>query len=332
MKKKTTKIIFGVVGALLLLVGIALSYVKLALPDVGPAPDMKIQATAAQIEHGRYLANHVAVCIDCHSSRDFSKLSGPIIPGTEGKGGEAFTREMGFPGQYYARNLTPMNLGSWTDGEIFRAITTGVSRDGHALFPVMPYANYAKMDPSDIKDIIAYLRTLKPISNEIPAPESDFPMNFIVNTIPQKATGGNRPDTTDRIAYGKYITTFSSCGDCHTPVDDKGQPLPGMEMAGGREFAMPNGVIRSMNITAHESGIGKWTREAFIARFKAYAGKANAMPIVAEGEFNTLMPWAMLADMSERDLGAIYDYLRTLKPVDHKVEKFTPRAKQIASR
>ena len=81
-------------------------------------------------------------------------------------------------------NLTPYHLGNWTDGEIFRAITTGVSRDGHALFPVMPYTSYAKMDPADIKDIIAYLRTLKPIHNAIPAAESDFPMNFIINTMP----------------------------------------------------------------------------------------------------------------------------------------------------
>lgn len=322
--KKIWKISLVVVAGVILLVGLGLSYVKLALPNVGPAPELTIHATTAQIEHGKYLAHHVAACVDCHSARDFTKFSGPLVAGTEGRGGEQFTREMGFPGVFYSRNLTPVSLGTWTDGEIYRAITTGVSRDGSALFPVMPYQSYAQMDPNDIKDIIAYLRTLKPIPNKIPSNEPDFPMNFILNTIPTKASGGKRPDTTDRIAYGKYITTFASCGECHTPVDGQGQHLPGMFMAGGRSFPMPAGSVRSMNITPSKSGIGSWTKEAFIARFKAYSGQENGIPVVQAGEFNSIMPWTMYAGMREQDLGAIYDYLRTVKPNENKVDRFTP--------
>ena len=297
MKKRLLKITLGIVAGFILLVGVALAYVKWALPNVGPAPELTIRPTAAQIEHGKYLAHHVAACVDCHSTRDFTKFAGPMVPGTEGKGGEKFTREMGFPGTFYSHNLTPASLETWTDGEIFRAITTGVSRDGSALFPVMPYLRYAQMDPSDIKDIIAYLRTLKPISNEIPSAEPDFPMNFILNTIPAKAETSKRPDTTDRVAYGKYITTFASCGDCHTPVNGQGQPLPGMDMAGGRAFPMPNGVVRSMNITPAKSGIGTWTKDAFIARFKAHAGITPSN--VGDEEFNSIMPWNMYAEMKE---------------------------------
>lgn len=76
------------------------------------------------------------------------------------KGGEFFGPDLGFPGEFYSRNLTPANLRGWTDGEIFRAITAGVNKEGEALFPVMPYRNYSKMDKEDIYDIIAYLRTL----------------------------------------------------------------------------------------------------------------------------------------------------------------------------
>ena len=330
MKRRLLKIAFGIVAGFVLIAGVALAYVKWALPDVGPAPELAIHATAAQIEHGKYLAHHVAACVDCHSTRDFTKFAGPMVPGTEGKGGEKFTREMGFPGTFYSRNLTPASLETWTDGEIFRAITTGVSRDGSALFPVMPYQRYAQMDPSDIKDIIAYLRTLKPISNEIPSAEPDFPMNFILNTIPAKAETSKRPDTTDRVAYGKYITTFASCGDCHTPVNGQGQPLPGMDMAGGRAFPMPNGVVRSMNITPAKSGIGTWTKDAFIARFKAHAGITPST--VGDEEFNSIMPWNMYAEMKEQDLGAIYEYLRTVPPVENQVERFTPANKTVASR
>ncbi|AUD00765.1 c-type cytochrome [Spirosoma pollinicola] len=330
MKKRIGKIVLSVLGAFILLVILCAVYLKLALPGVEAAPEMAIKPTAAQIEHGSYLANHVASCMHCHSSRDFSKLTGPNVAGTEGKGGEGFLREMGFPGNYYAQNLTPAYLSDWTDGEIYRAITAGVSRDGHALFPVMPYLSYAKMDPADIKDIIAYLRTLKPIDNVIPAAESDFPMNFIINTMPVKPEGGKLPDTTDPVAYGKYITTFAACADCHTPVDGQGKALPGMDFAGGREFPVPTGTVRSMNITADKSGIGSWTKETFVRRFKAYEHKEQ--PAVQAGEFNTVMPWTVLSGMTESDLGAVYDYLRTLKPVEHKVERFTPATKLVANR
>lgn len=113
-------------GLLIVLITAGLFYVKFDLSSVGPAPHLTIRATAAQIEHGRYLTNHVAACVDCHSQRDYTELAGPMVPGTEGKGGDSFLRAAGFPGNYYALNLTPAHLGNWTDGEIFHATTTGV--------------------------------------------------------------------------------------------------------------------------------------------------------------------------------------------------------------
>ncbi|GAB3899751.1 cytochrome c [Larkinella knui] len=333
--KKGLRILLIVLGVIVLLASGGVAYLKLALPNVGPAPELTIQADSAQIARGKYLANHVAVCIDCHSERNWAIPSGPVIAGTEGKGGEPFTRDMGFPGSYYARNITPAHLSDWSDGEIFRAVTTGVSKDGHPLFPVMPYLNYGQVDPEDIKAIISYVRTLKPLENKsIPAPESDFPMNLIINTIPTKTTGMKRPDPADSLAYGKYLTTFASCGECHTPVDDKGQHLPGMEFAGGREFAMPSGTVRALNLTSDpETGIGSWTKQAFIARFKAAEQKDFKHPASGEfPEFNTIMPWMMYAGMSEQDLGAIFTYLQTIKPVKNAVVKFTPREKTVASR
>ncbi len=325
MKKRVAKIVLFGVGALMLLVAAGLAYVKLALPNVGPAPELILRPTAAQIEHGRYLANHVAVCIDCHSERDFSKLTGPVLAGSEGKGGEGFLREAGFPGNFYARNITPAHLSDWTDGEIYRAITTGVSRDGRAMFPVMPYKNYGQMAPDDIKAIVAYVRSLKPIPNEVPASEADFPVNFIINTMPTEAPGGQRPNPTDRVAYGRYLTTFAACADCHTPRDDQGNALP------EKAFSMPTGTVRSANITPARSGIGAWTRDAFIARFKTH-GTGAPPPDVQYGEFNSVMPWTMYGRMTDEDLGAIWAYLRTVKPVETKVIIFTPKANGMASR
>ncbi|MEZ0483252.1 c-type cytochrome [Fibrella aquatica] len=329
------KLILRLLGGLMLLLVIlaatGMLYVRYALPNVGPPPQLTIRADSAQLARGHYLAHHVAVCVDCHSTRDWTKLNGPMVAGTEGKGGEGFIREWGFPGNFYAPNITPAHLGEWSDGEIYRAITTGVSRDGHALFPVMPYKSFGQADRSDVEAIIAYIRSLKPIENKaIPASEPDFPMNFILNTIPGKNEHTPRPDPSDEVAYGRYLTSFASCNDCHTPVNDKGEPLPGMYMAGGREFPMPGGTVRSANITPDQTGLSAYTKEAFIARFKAYENVDMGHTPVGEDGFNSVMPWAMYAGMSEQDLGAIYTYLKSIKPVKQPVERFTPKAQQVA--
>jgi mono/diheme cytochrome c family protein len=327
--KKVVKIIG--IGLAIVLVGVAgvMAYVKMGLPDVGEAPTLKVEATTAQIERGRYLANHVNVCMDCHSSRDWSKFSGPPIAGTFGKGGDRFGPEMGFPGTFYARNITPAGIGEWTDGEIFRAISSGVNRDGKAIFPVMPHPAYGHMDQEDVKAIVAYVRTLKPIQNTVPESAADFPMNFILNTIPQKPDFQARPDTTDIVAYGKYLVNASACMDCHTK-QEQGKPVEGMYMAGGREFAMPGAMIISANLTPDKTtGLGNWSKADFIARFKAYDPAGGYVPHpVKQGEKQSLMPWVMYAGMTEQDLGAMFEYLKTIKPVQNQVETF----KAIASK
>lgn len=107
--KKALKIT-GVFGLLLILaLASIVLYVNLALPDVSAASDIVVTTEdQALIERGAYLANHVAVCIDCLSTRDWTKFSGPIVPGTEGKGGEVFDEKMGLPGTFYSKNITLM--------------------------------------------------------------------------------------------------------------------------------------------------------------------------------------------------------------------------------
>lgn len=316
--------IFLYVTLLIVLIGLgAFFYLKKALPSVKPAPDMKVEGTPAQVERGRYLANYVAVCMDCHSTRDWSRFSGPLVEGTLGKGGERFPREFGFPGEYYSKNITPAGIGDWTDGEVFRAITSGVDKNGKALFPLMPYPHYGMADEEDIKAIIAYIRTLAPIKNKVPESETDFPMNLILNTIPEDPEF--KPKPTNPIEYGGYLANMASCVTCHTQVD-KGKLVEGKEWSGGREFPMPGfGTVRSANITFDtKTGIGNWSREAFIKRFKYYADSAYTPHMVSVNQLNTIMPWTMYAQMTSDDLGAIYDYLKTLKPINNPVEKFSP--------
>lgn len=323
--KTVLKIIGYVMLLIIIIVTGLLTYVKIKLPNVGPAPELTVERSPARVERGRYLANCVMACMDCHSTRDWTKFAGPMVPGTLGKGGELFDQKFGFPGAYYSRNITPAGIGRYSDGELYRLITTGVSKEGKAMFPVMPYPYYGKMDPEDIKSVIAYLRTLPPIANEVPKSVSDFPMNFIINIIPQKATPGKLPDTTDRKAYGAYLVNACGCIECHTK-DDKGQIIKELAFSGGRKFPLPTGgVVASSNITPDmETGIGAWTEEAFINRFKAYADSSYQPQTIGKNNFNTIMPWNMYCHMTRSDLAAIYTFIHNLPVQKNSVVKFQP--------
>ena len=314
------------IALLLFVIGLAL-YLKFFLPNVGAAPELKVDITAERVERGKYLANAVCACMDCHSTRDWSRFSGPLVDGTTGKGGEVFDENVGFPGKYYSKNITPSALKDWTDGEIFRAITCGVNKNGKALFPVMPYTYYGKMDKEDILSIIAYVRTLEPIENKPSESKSSFPMNFIINTIPQKAQLKAKPQETNIYAHGAYLSLAAGCIECHTPVD-KGQIIVEKSFSGGREFVFPDGsILRSPNITSDEkTGIGAWTEEQFVQLFKTRADSSSYNKKVLPGEFNTLMPWSMYGKMKTEDLKAIYVYLKRIKGIENNVEKFTKKS------
>ena len=322
--KKFVRILGRVALVLILIIACIIGYIKTALPNVGDAPNITVERTPERIARGEYLANHVTVCIDCHSTRDWSRFSGPITEGTLGKGGELFDQKFGFPGAFYSRNITPEGISKYTDGELLRVISTGVNREGKAMFPVMPYHHYGQMDEEDIKSIIAYIRTLKPIKNEVPASSPDFPMTIILNTIPQKASFAKKPEETDVVNYGKYLVNAASCIDCHTQMD-KGKLMEGKEYAGGREFPFPDGsVVRSSNISPDAgSGIGSWNEARFLSVFHNNTDSALLAKKIAPGEYNTIMPWTMYATMKESDLKAIYAYLKTVKPISNSVIKFT---------
>lgn len=167
-------ILFISLGFVVSVIVLALTYIKIGLPNV-PLKEVVITSSADRIANGKYLANHVMVCMDCHSTRDWDRFSAPLVEGSLGKGGELFDQSMGFPGRYISKNITPFNLSSWSDAELFRVITSGVTKSGDAIFPVMPYHYYGGMDEDDIKDVIAYLRTLASIDYLPEASSSEFP-------------------------------------------------------------------------------------------------------------------------------------------------------------
>jgi cytochrome c2 len=315
----------GILLGVLVVMGFGVGiYIKVALPKASEPELITIIPTPDRLERGKYLAHHVAVCMDCHSTRDWSRYSGPMMPVAMGSGGQIFNQDMGFPGVFYSKNITPYALKTWNDGELFRAITEGVSKNGEALFPVMASHRFGIMDREDIYSIIAYVRTLTPIKREIPVSQPDFPVNILINTMPKKADFQKKPSETNTVEYGKYLVNVAGCVDCHSQTK-RGAIIPGTEFGGGMEFRMSSGIVRTTNITPDmETGIGSWSSQAFLNRFKAYVDSAYVPPVVDKNGMNTPMPWMMYAGMSTNDLEAIHAYLMSLSPITNDVERFTP--------
>ena len=321
--RRLLKVVFFLVVVIVIVGGAGAGYLFARYPDVPPAETAAVVATPEKRARGEYLANHVTGCVVCHAERDMTKYGGPVKPGTWGAGGEFFGDEaQGLA--VYSRNITPAALGHWTDGEIIRAFTAGVAKDGQPLFPIMPYPKYARLSREDVESIVVYLRTLDPVVHTVPDRKLPFPLPLIVRTMPQAAALRPMPSRDNKVAYGEYLTNAAVCAECHTPIDDKGAPLPGRDFAGGTEFTLPNGaIVRPANITPDaDSGIGTWSEAQFVDKFKALATAEPRALNDAEQRENTIMPWMYYGGMTREDLGAIYAYLRSLKPVLNRVKKF----------
>ena len=282
--------------------------------------DNKEDSVKNVIARGEYLANYGAACLDCHSKRDITKFSMPVVPGTEGGGGITFGKAEGIPGEVTPPNITPFALKDWTDDEIAMAMTKGINKKGDTLFPIMPYHNYSRMVKEDVYAIIAYLRTLKPIDSTVPPRKLMIPASMF-GPLPQNDfTQNTKPDPSDKIKYGEYVTTMASCGDCHTPMGPQG-PDFSKKFAGGFVFDLGFLKVGVANITPDSAtGIGTLTEAAFLQKFKANSAleRVNANP----GRENSIMPWSMYGKMKEDDLKAIYAFLRTVQPISNKVEKY----------
>lgn len=309
--KKVMLIGGGAVGVLVL-VGV---YFALRAPQAAPPREIRVAMTPEAIERGRFLYTVVGDCDGCHGDRDWTKFGAPVV---RSGAGFAFPAETGLPGRVVASNLTTdveTGLGAWTDGEKLRAIREGIGRDGRALFPMMPYENFRSMSDADAEALVAYMNTLPAVRQALPQTALDFPVSLLIKSVPRPLTGAVSAPA-DR---GEYLVTLGACKTCHTQ-EVRGELVAGMEYAGGRVFPIAGFTVLSANISPDvETGIGRWTEEAFRKRFYEYREYESApLPAATQKNF-TLMPWIAFSKYSAEDLGAIYRYLRRQKAVGNKV-------------
>ncbi len=317
--KTFLKVFGGLFAVVLVLLLVVVGWLTTTKPARRSASAERIEATPARLARGEYLVHHAADCLGCHSDHLLT-YGFPIKPGTEGQGGFAFGKDFGIPGLVTARNITPdpeTGLGQWSDGEIMRAIREGVDRNDQALFPMMPYPHLREMSDDDVQAVVVYLRSMKPLRNAVAPRKLEFPVNLVVRMMPKPLDGPVRaPDRKDTVAYGRYLTRIGGCHDCHTPHEENGGAIDAKSFSGGWEMKGPWGRNITPNLTsAPGTFMHSASKKQFIARFHAYA-TMNALnaPPAAKGR-NTVMPWIPFSQMTDEDLGAIYDYLKTVPPM-----------------
>jgi mono/diheme cytochrome c family protein len=275
----------------------------------------RFEPTAARLERGRYLTEHVAACFACHSQYDLKSLPGSYPPA--GMGGGDSMEGHGFRG-IVAPNITPdaeTGVGAWSDDELARAIREGVGRDGRALFPMMPYMSYRRLSDEDIASVVVYLRQLQPVRRHLPKSEIPFPVSRLINALPQPiAAPVAEPDRTSPVKYGEYLVTIGDCAGCHTPRDERGRPLAGLALGGGN--VTPDGAVATANITPDATGIPYYDEALFLEVMRKGHVKARRL--------SPAMPWWLYRGMSDADLRAVFAYLQTVAPARHTVDNTEP--------
>jgi mono/diheme cytochrome c family protein len=298
---------FGII-VLSLIIGVTITTaLKQHTKYDAPYPDIKASNDSAIIAYGKHLVFGPGHCLDCHST--IKNVDSVLKLGHEPalSGGKVF--ELPF-GKFYTRNLTPdkeTGIGNMTDAEIARVLRYSVKKNGEKVLPFMPFQN---LNDEDLTAIISYLRSTKPVHNEVP----DHQYNLIGNLIKafllkpagptQRIRTGMPHDTT--AAYGEHLVmAVANCNECHTKRDAIGNYV-GEPLAGGTEFKDENGtVLISPNLTPDPTGrIFGWSQQNFIDRFRM--GR-----VIKESH----MPWESFGRMTDDELKAIYNYLRTVKPV-----------------
>jgi mono/diheme cytochrome c family protein len=277
------------------------------------AADARSQESSSDlVERGQYIFSLAGGCA-CHSQPK----------GTPHTGGREFLIPLA---KVYSTNLTAdkeTGLGNWSDQQIRDAITRGIRPDGERLLPVMPYEAYSGMAEDDLKALIAYLRTLKPVRKSTPQLKTWAPFyrplaTFVWSkvfaktfTAPAKAPEGG-------VERGRYLDEHVSlCGDCHTPRNFMGVPRRALYLAGAKKGQGPPLGAEVPNITPDkETGIGDWKRED-VAELLLTGTKPdldNVQGLMAE------VIAAGFKNMKKEDALAIADYIKSARPVKNKIE------------
>lgn len=265
-----------------------------------PTDGARAPATdAATIVRGEYLVR-IGDCAACHTRRGGAPFAG----------GRAFRGDWG---TLYSTNLTPdpeHGLGRWSNAEFRHAMRHGVSRRG-LLYPVFPYANFARLDEADLDAIFAYLSSLPPVAEAPPANALEFPANRRGALLVWRMLH-ERPQPLPAVAgqseawqRGRYLVAgLGHCVMCHGTRGARGSLPGGDAMAGGRIpgegwYAPP--LDGAALARYDDEALAHYLRAGTSAHGSAYGAMAEVVS-------------ASLQYLSADDALAIAGYLKSLPP------------------
>lgn len=254
----------------------------------------------ALMVRGKYLAEGVVACANCHIARDHNGR--PLTD--KGLSGGMLFDENAF--QAYAPNITPdpeTGIGKWTDAQLANAIREGIRPDGSLIGPPMPISFYRTMSDTDLAAIIVYLKAQPPVRHivtksvyHIPLPPSYGPPVANIQT----------PPATDMLKTGEYLANIGHCMDCHTPRDDRGMLLTQYLGAGGQIIRWPaGGQAVTSNLTPDKSGLLNWSNAQIEHAIRDGVDKDGS-------HLQRIMAFDWYKHINGPDMAAIIAYLRSL--------------------
>jgi mono/diheme cytochrome c family protein len=282
---------------------------KLKLSALCAATIFAVISTASaesSVERGNYLVNAVMGCDGCHTPRpggafDFSKRF---------SGGSQIWDEKAYTVR--GSNITPdpeTGIGTWSEGDIKRALTEGVRPSGVPLAPQMPFAFYKILTLRDLDAVAAYIKSIAPVRNQVPPPVYKAQMH--VELIPNAEKPAPDEALQDPVKRGFYLATIAHCMECHSRRPDGTQDYINWNGKGGFIFKGPFGEVAARNISSHKTaGIGAWT-DAEIKRALTQGigrdGRAFKLPMARQVYFSK---------MTDDDVNAVVAWVRTIPSIE----------------
>ena len=284
-----------------------------ALMLFGLLATIQPSAAAGSAERGAYVFA-AAGCKACHTDL---KAEGALLAG-----GPALVTPFG---TFYPPNITPdleNGIGNWSEEDFLLALSDGVAPDGSNYFPAFPYTSYTKMTREDAVDLWAYMKTVPANDQPNKGHELDFPfsMRFLVTFWKWLyfEAGVFEPDPAQSEAWnrGAYLVdALAHCGECHTPRGTFGGFDSDKYLAGTRDG--PEGEL-SPNITPDpDTGIGDWSIGDMT--FMLRTGILPDGDVV--GSVMSVVVREDTSKLTDDDLDAIADYLKTVPPVVNMIAK-----------
>ncbi len=258
------------------------------------------RAQSDLVKRGDYLVNGILTCGNCHTPK------GPpaAIAGKDFSGGLSWDE---VPFKVTAPNITQdkeTGIGNYSDADIKKVMRTGIKANGVPVAMVMPSGFYEIMTEHDLDAVVAYLRTIKPVSNKVADPIYKMPQGHPIP--PGGETAYTDAAMSDKVKKGFYLATIAHCMECHTPMGPRGREFDSKLGAGGFEFPGPWGVSVSRNITSSND-----QRHRPMDRRRDQARDHEGVD--RQGKpLKPPMGFQYYATMTGDDLDAVVAYLRTV--------------------